>query len=71
MTIEEKSKEYAGYDINPTPDIITEIRMVRIRDDFKAGAEWMLEKVMSLISEVSDKSGRSVDAEEFRKAMEE
>ena len=44
MTIEEKSRNYAGYDVKPTPDIVTEIRMARIRDDFKAGAEWMLEK---------------------------
>ena len=44
MTIEEKSRNYAGYDVKPTPDIVTEIRMANIRDDFKAGAEWMLEK---------------------------
>ena len=46
MTIEEKSRNYAGYDVKPTPDIVTEIRMARIRDDFKAGAEWMLEKAI-------------------------
>lgn len=44
MNIEEKARNYAGYDVKPTPDIVTEIRMARIRDDFKAGAEWMLEK---------------------------
>ena len=27
MTIEEKAKSYAGYDVMPTPDIVTEIRM--------------------------------------------
>ena len=45
--------------------------MIGKYDGFKAGANWMLEKVMDLISGVSDRSGRPVDAEEFRKAMEE
>ena len=49
MTIEEKSRNYAGYDVKPTPDIVTEIRMANIRDDFKAGAEWMLEKACEYI----------------------
>lgn len=71
MTIEEKAKDYAGYNIYPLPDIFYEMKMVSAREDFKAGAEWMLEKVMNLISEVSDRSGRPVDAEEFRKALEE
>lgn len=44
MIIEEKAKSYAGYDVMPTPDIVTEVRMANIRDAFKAGAEWMLEK---------------------------
>ena len=51
MTIEEKSRNYAGYDVKPTPDIVTEIRMARIRDDFKAGAEWMLEKAIYWLQE--------------------
>lgn len=46
MTIEEKARNHAGYDVMPTPDIVTEIRMANIRDDFKAGAEWMLEKAI-------------------------
>lgn len=73
MTIEEKARNYAGYDVKPTPDIVTEIRMARIRDDFKAGAEWMLEKAMALIEDsvVFDKFGRPVKSETFRKAMEE
>lgn len=49
MTIEEKARNYAGYDVMPTPDIVTEIRMANIRDDFKAGAEWMLEKACEYI----------------------
>ena len=51
MTIEEKSRNYAGYDVKPTPDIVTEIRMARIRDDFKAGAKWMLEKAIYWLQE--------------------
>lgn len=51
MTIEEKSRNYAGYDVKPTPDIVTEIRMARICDDFKAGAEWMLEKAIYWLQE--------------------
>lgn len=65
MTIGEKAKEYES-NIG-SQDYVP----IEIEEAFKAGAEWMLEKVMSLISEVSDKSGRPVDAEEFRKAMEE
>lgn len=73
MTIEEKARNYAGYDVMPTPDIVTEVRMANIRDDFKAGAEWMLEKAMALIEDsvVFDKFGRPVKSETFRKAMEE
>lgn len=71
MSIEEKAKDYAGYNIHPLPDIFYEMRMVSAREDFKAGAEWMLEKAMNLISGVSDKSGHPVDVETFRKALEE
>lgn len=71
MTIEEKAKDYAGYNIPSSQDIVTMAKMSGKHDGFKAGAEWMIEKVMNLISEVSDRSGRLVDAEEFRKAMEE
>lgn len=72
MTIEEKAKEFAGYN-NPSLQgiVSTTARMIGKYDGFKAGANWMLEKVMDLISGVSDRSGRPVDAEEFRKAMEE
>lgn len=51
MTIEEKAKSYAGYDVMPTPDIVTEVRMANIRDAFKAGAEWMLEKAIYWLQE--------------------
>lgn len=73
MTIEEKARNYAGYDVMPTPDIVTEVRMANIRDDFKAGAEWMLKKAMALIEDsvVFDKFGKPVKSETFIKAMEE
>ncbi len=73
MTIEERAKDYAGYNIHPLPDIYGEMRMVSAREDFKAGAEWMLEKALDWIGDnvVFDKFGRPVDGENFRKAMEE
>lgn len=78
MTIEEKSRNYAGYDVKPTPDIVTEIRMARIRDDFKAGAEWMqselIEKAVEWFKHQKEEIGISwFDDYEirFRKAMEE
>lgn len=72
LDIEEKAKEFAGYD-NPSLQgiVTTTARTIGKYDGFKAGANWMLEKVMNLISEVSDKFGRPVDAETFRKALEE
>ena len=72
MTIEEKAKEFAGDNRLSFQDIVTcSMDEWQKYEGFKAGAEWMLEKVMNLISEVSDISGRPVDAEEFRKALEE
>lgn len=43
------------------------------REAFRDGANWMLEKAMSLIEDsvVFDKFGRPVKSETFRKAMEE
>lgn len=42
------------------------------REAFKSGANWMLEKVMTLIEDsvIFDKFGRPVKSETFRKAME-
>lgn len=73
MTTEEKAKEII-------PDAFDEDEILPAREGFivkcqrlafHQGAEWMIEKVINLISEVSDRSGRHVDAEEFRKALEE
>ena len=43
------------------------------REAFKSGANWMLEKAMTLIEDsvIFDKFGRPVKSETFRKAMEE
>lgn len=73
MTIEEKAKDYAGYNILRSSDIITRMQMAKTRDNFKAGAEWMIEKAMTLIEDsvVFDKFGRPVKSETFRKALEE
>lgn len=42
------------------------------REAFKSGANWMLEKVMTLIEDsvIFDKFGRPIKSETFRKAME-
>lgn len=74
MTIEEKAKDFAGYD-NPSLQgiVTTTARMIGKYDGFKAGAEWMLEKAADWIGDsvVFDKFGRPVDVENFRKSMEE
>ena len=66
-SIEEKAKEYES-NIGSQDYVPTEIE-----EAFKAGANWMLEKVMSLIEDsvVFDKFGRPMKSETFRKAMEE
>lgn len=69
MSIEEKAKEYIK-----SPEMIFNYRRINksdIEDAFVDGANYMLDKIMNLISEVSDKSGNPVDVENFRKAMEE
>ena len=67
MTIGEKAKEYES-NIGSQDYVPTEIE-----EAFKAGANWILEKAADWIGDsvVFDKFGRPVDAEEFRKAMEE
>lgn len=72
MTIEEKAKEFAGYNIS-FPGMPTIAEMDSRYDGFKAGAEWMLEEAADWIIDnvVFDKFGRSINIENFRKAMEE
>ena len=59
MTIEEKLNEF--------------LYTYAQREAFKSGANWMLEKAMTLIEDsvIFDKFGRPVKSETFRKAMEE
>lgn len=72
MTIEEKAKEFVGYNIL-FPGVPTIAEMDSRYDGFKAGAEWMLEEAADWIIDnvVFDKFGRSINIENFRKAMEE
>ena len=44
-TIEEKAKDYAGYNIS-FPDGVTAAEMDSRYGGFKAGAEWMLKKAL-------------------------
>ena len=71
MSIEEKAEEFAGYNIS-FPGVPTIAEMDSRYDGFKAGAEWMLEEAADWIIDnvVFDKFGRSINIENFRKAME-
>ena len=74
MTIEERAKEFAGYNDPSSQGIVTTTaRMVGKYDGFKAGANWLLEKALNWVGDkvVFDKFGRPVDVENFRKSMEE
>ena len=66
-TTEEKAKEYES-NIGSQDYVPTEIE-----EAFKAGANWMLEEAADWIIDnvVFDKFGRSINIENFRKAMEE
>ena len=66
-TIEEKAKEYES-NIGSQDYVPTEIE-----EAFKAGANWMLEEAADWIIDnvVFDKFGRSINIENFRKAMED
>ena len=66
-TIEERAKEYES-NIGSQDYVPTEIE-----EAFKAGANWMLEEAADWIIDnvVFDKFGRSINIENFRKAMEE
>ena len=65
-TIEERAKEYEP-NIGSQDYVPTEIE-----EAFKAGANWMLEEAADWIIDnvVFDKFGRSINIENFRKAME-
>lgn len=67
QTIEERAKEYES-NIG-SQDYVS----IEIEEAFKAGANWMLEEAADWIIDnvVFDKFGRSINIENFRKAMEE
>ena len=67
VTIEERAKEYES-NIGSQDYVPNEIE-----EAFKAGANWMLEEAADWIIDnvVFDKFGRSINIENFRKAMEE
>ena len=46
MTIEEKAKEFAGYNMPSSQDMVTTARMDGKYEGFKAGAEWMFKKMI-------------------------
>lgn len=72
MTIEEKAKEYADYNMAFSQDIIAN-ELTSGYSDFKAGAIWMLEKAINWLNDkvMFDEVGRPVKIEQFKKAMEE
>ena len=73
MSIDEKAKDFAGYNRPSFQDIVTTARMCGECDGFKEGARWMLDKAMSLIEDsvIFDKFGKPVKSEILRKALEE
>lgn len=74
MTIEEKAKEFAGYNMPSLQDIVTTAKMSAKHDGFKAGAEWMIVRATSWLVKQGLKTNDGVVTicvEDFIKAMEE
>ena len=78
MTIEEKAKDFAGYNLPSAQDMVTTAKMSGKYDGFKAGAEWMqselIEKALEWFKHQKEEIGISwYDDYEirFRKAMKE
>lgn len=77
MTIEEKAREFAGYNTLHSRDMATTAKLNGKYDGFKAGAEWMLEKACEYIKrqlpvqypEWAELAKENVEI--FKKAMEE
>lgn len=73
MSIEEKAKEFAGFNFPHSRDLITTAKMNEKSNSFKAGAEWMIEKAAEWFKNQKEEIGISwfEDFEiRFRKAME-
>lgn len=45
MSVEEKAKDFAGYNMPSSQDIVTSAKMNGKYEGFKAGAEWMFKKM--------------------------
>lgn len=75
MTIGEKAKEIIRDAFDEDEILPARLGFIvkQQRLAFRQGAKWMLEKAADWIGDsvVFDKFGRPVDAEEFRKAMDE
>ena len=73
-TIEERAKEYAGYNTPSPQDIVTTAKMSGKYDGFKAGADWMIVRATSWLVKQGLKTNDGVVTicvEDFIKAMEE
>lgn len=72
MTIEERARKEYPY-ITPSDGYECHAYNEAAKDGFIEGAKWMLEKAENWIGDnvVIDKFGRSVNIEDFQKAMEE
>lgn len=72
MTIGEKASEYAEKCF-PSDDISNSGKHDVAFHSHIEGARWMLDKALDWIGDtvVSDKFGRPIDVENFRKAMQE
>ena len=72
MTIKEKAREEYPY-ITPSDWYECHDYNEAAKDGFIEGVKWMLEKAADWIGDnvVFDKFGRSINIENFRKAMEE
>ena len=74
MTIEEKAKEYSGYNKLNSQDLPTSFAVMGQYYGFEAGARWMINKALEWFKHQKEEIGISwlEDFEiRFRKAMEE
>lgn len=72
-TIEEKAKDFAGYNLPSAQDIVTTAKMSGKYDGFKAGANWMFENVVRLLKNNAKDFSENADEliKQFEDAMEE
>lgn len=68
-TIEEKAKDFAGYNLPSAQDIVTTAKMSGKYDGFKAGANWMLENIVRRLK--NNAKDFSENADELIKQFED